>query len=135
MGFRADDHRYAGPDVHSASLTGGPAIARALARDGVRQLSAGNLLEAWMLVQARYGDEGSRDLDLLAAKLGIQIAVFTSTQAEIARRAFREFGKGRHPAGLNFGDCIAYGLAKGAGEPLLFQGQDFSKTGIAIVRY
>ena len=88
-----------------------------------------------MLVQARYGDEGSRDLDLLLAKLRIQIAAFTPTQAEIARRAFREFGKGRHPAGLNFGDCIAYGLAKDTGEPLLFKGEDFSKTDIAVVSY
>lgn len=111
------------------------AIARALVRDGARQLSAGNFLEAGMLIQARYGDEGSRDLDLLLAKLKIQIAVFTVTQAEIARRAFHQFGKGRHPASLNFGDCIAYGLAKDTGEPLLFKGEDFSKTDIAVVSY
>ncbi len=111
------------------------AIACSLVQDGTRQLSAGNFLEAGMLVQARYGDEGSRDLDLLLAKLRIQIVAFTSTQAEIARRAFREFGKGRHPAGLNFGDCIAYGLAKDTGEPLLFKGEDFSKTDIAVVSY
>jgi ribonuclease VapC len=111
------------------------AIARSLVQDGTRQLSAGNFLEAGMLVQARYGDEGSRDLDLLLAKLRIQIVAFTSTQAEIARRAFREFGKGRHPAGLNFGDCIAYGLAKDTGEPLLFKGEDFSKTDITVVSY
>ena len=106
------------------------AIAHALAQDGTRQLSAGNFLEAGMLVQARYGDEGSRDLDLLLAKLRIQIVAFTSTQAEIARRAFREFGKGRHPADLNFGDCIAYGLAKDTGEPLLFKGEDFRQTDV-----
>ena len=111
------------------------AIARALAQDGIRQLSAGNFLEAGMVVQARYGDEGARDLDLLLAKLKIQIVAFTPTQAEIARRAFREFGKGRHPASLNFGDCIAYGLAKDSGEPLLFKGEDFSKTDIAVVGY
>lgn len=111
------------------------AIARALAQDGTRRLSAGNFLETGILVQARYGDEGSRDLDLLLAKLRIQIAAFTPTQAEIARRASREFGKGRHPAGLNFGDCIAYGLAKDTGEPLLFKGEDFSKTDIAVVSY
>ncbi len=88
-----------------------------------------------LLVRARHGDEGSRDLDLLLAKLKIQIAAFDSTQAEIARRAFREFGRGRHPAGLNFGDCIAYGLAKETGEPLVFKGRDFSKTDIAVVAY
>jgi ribonuclease VapC len=99
------------------------------------KLSAGNFLEAGVLVQARRGDEGSRDLDLLLAKLRIQITAFTPIQAEIARRAFRQFGKGRHPAGLNFGDCIAYALAKDTGEPLLFKGQDFCKTDIAVVGY
>ena len=63
-------------------------------------------------MQARRGDDGARDLDLLVAKLRVDIAAFTTSQADIARKAFRRYGRGRHPANLNFGDCFAYALAK-----------------------
>ena len=58
------------------------------------------------------------------------MVTFTPRQANLARKAYRQFGKGRHAAGLNFGDCIAYALAKDTGEPLLFKGDDFSRTNI-----
>jgi len=90
-------------------------IARALAASQERSLSAAKLLEAGIVVQARRGDEGARDLDLLLAKLNVEIAPFTARQADIARKAFRRYGRGRHDAELNFGDCCAYALAKDAG--------------------
>ena len=82
-------------------------IARALAATPERSLSAAILLEAGIVMQARRGDEGARDLDLLLAKLNVEIAPFMARQAEIARKAFRRYGRGRHDAALNFGDCCA----------------------------
>jgi ribonuclease VapC len=110
-------------------------IARALAATPERALSAANLLEAGIVMQARRGDEGARDLDLLLAKLNVEIVPFTARQAEIARKAFRRYGRGRHNAGLNFGDCCAYALAKDESAPLLFKGDDFSETDVAIAAY
>jgi len=110
-------------------------IARALAATPERSLSAANLLEAGIVMQARRGDEGARDLDLLLAKLNVEIVPFTARQAEIARKAFRRYGRGRHDAELNFGDCCAYALAKDESAPLLFKGDDFSKTDVAIAAY
>jgi ribonuclease VapC len=106
------------------------AFTRAIGADGVRQMSAGNVLEAGIIAQARKGDAGGRALDLLMLKLGIEVVAMTPRQAEIGRRAFRQFGKGQSKAGLNYGDCIAYALAKDAGEPLLFKGDDFARTDI-----
>lgn len=112
-----------------------PGIAQAILSDATRLMSAGNVLEAAMLVFVRYGEDGSRDLDLLVAKLGIEIVPFSGTHADLARRAFCRFGKGIHPAGLNFGDCMAYALSKDSGEPLLFKGSDFSQTDIPSAAY
>ncbi len=84
-------------------------------------------------MQARRGDEGARDLDLLLAQLNVEIVPFTARQADIARKAFRRYGRGRHDAELNFGDCCAYALAKDESSPLLFKGDDFSKTDVAIM--
>ena len=110
-------------------------IARALAAAQERSLSAANLLEAGIVMQARRGDEGARDLDLLLAKLNVEIVPFMARQAEIARKAFRRYGRGRHDADLNFGDCCAYALAKDESAPLLFKDDDFSKTDVAIAAY
>lgn len=110
-------------------------IARAMAAASDRMLSAATLLEAGIIMQARRGDEGARDLDLLLAKLGIEIVPFTAKQADIARKAFRRYGRGRHQARLNFGDCFAYALAKDASAPLLFKGDDFAQTDVAEVPY
>lgn len=99
------------------------------------RMSSGNFLESCMILQSRKGTDAVRDLDLLMYRFKIEIVAFTETQARIARAAFERFGKGRHPAGLNFGDCMAYALAKQTGEVLLFKGTDFGKTDIAVAAY
>ena len=92
-------------------------------------ISAGTVLEAGIVVEGR-SQGGGRELDGFLAAARIEIVPFDAEQAGIAREAFRRFGKGRHPAGLNFGDCIAYALSQHAGEPLLYKGDDFSKTDV-----
>ena len=96
----------------------------------IRLVSAASFLEASIVILTRYGMDGILYLDLFMAKAGIEISSVDSDQANIARRAFREFGRGRHPAELNFGDCFSYALAKSLDLPLLFKGSDFSKTDI-----
>ena len=93
-------------------------------------VSAASFIEASIVILTRYGMDGILDLDLFMAKAGIEISSVDSDQANIARRAFRDFGRGRHPAELNFGDCFSYALAKSLDLPLLFKGNDFSKTDI-----
>jgi ribonuclease VapC len=110
-------------------------IARTLAATPERMLSAANLLEVGIVMQARRGDDGARDVDLLLAKLRVEIVPFTARQAEIARKAFRRYGRGRHDAKLNFGDCFAYALAKDAAAPLLFKGDDFGQTDVLAAPY
>ena len=105
-----------------------------LKRDDPR-MSAAGLLEASMILQSRRGADSVRDLDLLIVRFKIQIVPFTESQARIARRAFERYGKGRHPAQLNFGDCMSYALAKETGEELLFKGTDFGQTDIAVALY
>jgi ribonuclease VapC len=99
------------------------------------RISAASLLEAGMVMQGRLGNEGESRLDRLLQRLGVEIVPVSREHAEIARAAFRRFGKGRHPAALNFGDCFSYALARALGEPLLFVGDDFSQTDIDVVPY
>jgi ribonuclease VapC len=94
-------------------------------------LSAANFVELSMVVEAQIGPDASRQCDIFFRRAGILIEPVTVEQAHLARQAFLDFGKGRHPAGLNFGDCFSYALAKVAGEPLLFKGEDFRKTDIS----
>ena len=110
-------------------------IAHAIALDAKRLISAATWLEISMVVFLRVGEEGLRSLDLLAAKYQLDLVSMTPKQAELARRAFKQYGKGIHPARLNFGDCIVYALAKDTGEPLLFKGEDFSQTDLVPVIY
>ena len=105
-----------------------PTFRALFVRDPVRLLSAANLLETAIVIESRLGEAGGRELDLLVHRAGVEIVAVSSDQVEVARDAFRQYGKGRHPAGLNFGDCFAYALSKTSGEPLLFKGEDFSKT-------
>jgi ribonuclease VapC len=93
-------------------------------------ISAPNFLEASMIAEARNGEAGCRELDRIAANLGLQIASFEAAHVQGAREAFRRYGKGRHRAGLNFGDCCAYALAKAREMPLLFKGNAFALTGL-----
>jgi ribonuclease VapC len=110
-------------------------IVRTLASATERMLSAANLVEVGIVMQARRGDDGARDLDLLLAKLRVDIAAVTADQADIARKAFRRYGRGRHPANLNFGDCFAYALAKDKSARLLFKGNDFGQTDVMVASY
>lgn len=91
-------------------------------------LSAASWLETAILVDSRRGPHKRRDLDLLLKSLGLVTESVTFAQVEIARDAYIRYGKGNHPARLNFGDCFAYALAKERGLPLLFKGNDFSRT-------
>ena len=95
-----------------------------------RAMSAASFVEASMIIESRYGPDGIRDLDLFIAKARIELVPVDIEQAHVARTAFRDYGKRRHPAGLNYGDCFAYALAKILDEPLLFKGTDFSLTDI-----
>jgi len=95
-----------------------------------RFMSAASVLELAMVIDARLGEAGAAELDLWLHKAGVEIVSVDTDQIAIARRAWRAFGKGRHPAGLNYGDCFSYALAKTRGEPLLFKGDDFARTDI-----
>ena len=97
-----------------------------------RAMSVASFVEASMVVETRFGPDGVRALDLFIAKAGIELVAVDADQAHVARTAFRVYGRRRHPAGLNFGDCFAYALARTLGEPLLFKGSDFSLTDVAV---
>ena len=97
---------------------------------GTRLISAATVLEAGIVIEARRGEYAGRELDLFLHRAQFDIVAVDAAQAEIARAAFRRYGKGRHPAGLNFGDCFSYALAKVRGDELLFKGNDFSKTDV-----
>jgi len=108
-------------------------FARAIAADPRRLISVFNWLETAIVIEAKKGEAGARELDLLLHRSQIEIVAMNPDQSEIARTAWRVYGKGNHPAGLNIGDCCAYALAKYSGEPLLFKGEDFSQTDIPSV--
>jgi ribonuclease VapC len=108
-------------------------IAEAIELASVRLLSAASFLETSIVIESRKGEAGGRELELLLYRASIEVAPVDQDQAEIARQAWRRYGKGRHPAGLNYGDCFAYALARQRHLPLLFKGDDFSQTDIAGV--
>lgn len=109
------------------------AFRAAVEEDTTRLVSAATLLEISLVIEARKGEPGGRELDALIHKAEFVVAAVDAEQVSEARRAYRRFGKGRHPAGLNFGDVFAYALARTSGEPLLFKGDDFAKTDIGRV--
>jgi len=94
-------------------------------------ISAVSLVETAMVIEYKKGQTGADKLDELLAELTPTIVEFDQKQAALARSAWREYGKGRHPAKLNFGDCCSYALAKHLNKPLLFKGNDFSQTDLA----
>src|SRR5258706_10819604 len=108
-----------------------PRLAEAIEASSPRLLSAANLLEASIVIEARKGDEGARDLDLFIYRAGIEIVSVDAEQAEVARLAWRRYGKGRHAAGLNYGDLFAYALARVTGSGLIYLGSHFSRTDLA----
>jgi ribonuclease VapC len=112
----------------------GKAFTKVIHGDPVRLVSAVTKLEAGIVAIGLRGADSANDLDRLLAEIGANIIPFDDDQALIARDAFARFGKGRHPAGLNFGDCASYALAVAEAEPLLFKGTDFGKTDVEMVR-
>ncbi len=102
----------------------------AIAAAWPRRMSVVALLEAAMVIESRGGVTAGHELDVLLEKASVELVPVTPEQAAAARHAWRRFGKGNHPARLNFGDCFAYALANVTGEPLLFKGDDFARTDI-----
>ena len=94
------------------------------------RMSVANYVELSMVIEGQLGHDGMRQAEAFFRRAGITIEQVTVEQGELARQAFLDFGKGRHEAGLNFGDCFSYALAKATGEPLLFKGNDFALTDI-----
>jgi len=95
-----------------------------------RSFSVASFVETSIIVESRHGSDGIRDLELFISKAQIELIPVDIEQAHLARHAFRQFGKGRHPAGLNFGDCFSYALARSLADPLLYKGVDFGKCDI-----
>jgi ribonuclease VapC len=98
--------------------------------DATRLVSAATLLETALVIESRRGEAAGRELDLLIHRAQISIVPFDAEQTEVARIAWRRYGKGRHVAGLNYGDCFSYALAMVSGEPLLAKGKDFGQTDV-----
>ena len=99
-----------------------------------RLISAATLLEAGMVIEGRRGSAAGREFDLFVLRSSFQIVSVDAEQAELARSAWRKYGKGRHPAALNLGDCFVYALAKTSGEPILAKGTDFVQTDIQVFK-
>jgi len=97
---------------------------------GMCSISVASYVELSMVMEKQLGPEGMRQAEAFFRRAGVAIEPVTVEQGELARQAFLDFGKGRHKAGLNFGDCFSYALAKATGEPLLFKGNDFAETDI-----
>lgn len=102
----------------------------AIAAAAVCRISTASFVEVSVIAESRMGDPGLRQCDAFFRDSQILLEPVTEPQALLARQCYSDYGKGRHPAGLNFGDCFSYGLAKALGEPLLFKGHDFRRTDI-----
>lgn len=109
------------------------AFNRAIAADPIRLVSAATAFEAAMVIEASLGQEGAHDFDYWMLRSGIEIRPVDADVFTAARHAWRRYGKGRHPAGLNFGDCFSYALSVVTQEPLLFKGDDFARTDVLRV--
>jgi len=110
-------------------------LASTLESAEIRRISAATYVEAAIVTDSNRDPVLSRRLDSLLQQALINIEPVTVEHARIAREAYRDFGKGRHRAGLNFGDCFAYALAKEKGEPLLFKGDDFRRTDVEVAEF
>lgn len=100
---------------------------------GTRLISAASVLESGIVLESKRGEAAGREFDLFVIRAALEIVPVDGEQVETARSAWRAFGKGRHPAALNFGDCFTYALARTSGEPVLAKGRDFSLTDIKLV--
>ncbi len=108
------------------------AYATEIANASSCRISAANYVEAAVVVESQSPNGGGRQFDTFMRRAGITIASVTEEHALLARQAYADFGKGRHPARLNFGDCFSYALAKACREPLLFKCNDFSQTDVDV---
>ena len=106
-------------------------IAAMLGNAGDCLVSAATLVEAGIVVEAKQGQSAAQDLRLLIDQIGAEVVPVDAAAASVATAAWQRFGKGRHPAALNFGDCFSYALAKISGASLLYKGDDFTQTDIA----
>ncbi len=97
-----------------------------------RQISAATVLETGIVLESKRGESAGREFDLFVVRANLEVVAVDAEQIEIARSAWRSFGKGRHPAGLSFGDCFTYALARSSGEPVLAKGRDFALTDIEL---
>jgi ribonuclease VapC len=97
-----------------------------------RLISAASVLETGIVLESRQGEAAGREFDLFVVRVKLEIVPVDAEQTDLARSAWRKYGKGRHSAGLNFGDCFAYALAKVSGEPLLAKGTDFTLTDVEV---
>ena len=121
-----------------AILLGEPAaghLVEALEADRTRLVSAATVVETSLVVLGRFGELGDPQVDRLLRGIGAEVVPVGLEQVAIARDAALRFGRGRHPAALNFGDCFSYALAMESGEPLLFVGEDFAKTDVDVSRW
>ena len=107
-------------------------FARAITMASSRRMSVAALVETTIVLESRSGAAAGYELDAFLEEAAIELEPVTPEHAQAARRAWRQFGKGNHPAGLNFGDCLAYALAQARREPLLFKGQDFELTDVEV---
>jgi ribonuclease VapC len=104
----------------------------AVSRATIRIVSVASVLEANMVVEGRLGERAGEELDRALLEGDIKVVPVTIEQLGVARNAFRQYGKGRHKAGLNFGDCFSYALSKVSGEALLYKGNDFALTDLGV---
>ncbi len=107
-------------------------LVQAVDADRTRLVSAATVVETSLVLLGRYGEVGEPQLDRLLRGIGAEVVPVGEEQVTLARDAALRFGRGRHPAGLNFGDCFSYALAVARGEPLLFVGEDFTKTDVEV---
>jgi ribonuclease VapC len=110
-------------------------LVSAVEADRTRLVSAATVVEASMVLLGRYGEVGDPQLDRLLRGIGAEVVPVGEEQVALARDAALRFGRGRHAAALNFGDCFSYALSVARGEPLLFVGDDFSQTDVEVCRW
>ena len=111
-----------------------PEFAQAIHDADICRIGVATYVELSIVIESQLGPEGMRQAEAFFRRAGIVVEPMTLDQGELARQAFLDFGKGRHKAGLNYGDCFSYALAKATGEPLLFKGSDFGLTDIRDAR-
>lgn len=110
-------------------------LVAAVGTDRHRLVSAATVVEASLVLLGRYGEAAEPQLDRLLRTIGAEVVPVGEDQVALARDAALRFGRGRHPAALNFGDCFSYALSLARGEPLLFVGGDFAQTDVEVCRY